>query len=534
MMRHMTTSSVRSAFTLTEMLIAVAILSVVILATSTIFGTAQRVASVSEANSDLVQQAAAIERRIRRDIQGISTDGFLAIQCVAVENGINLADNGQLLDPDQPEFFEGTSIPVRIRCDQMIFFTNVKEPSTRFLQSYRASGEEGDGLAPVEGAAAMVYLGHGVQMPVQPPRASVDGASLWDHDRQSEPIYPWTFDSEYPVLPTGDVPIITPPVSRWVLTRRPVLLADDDLLGVIDNTQLANNYPSVSSPWDCNGVDPSYANANCNLFRTNDVCEILTPLLFSEGVSNGRVDISSSEFDDIRRDACVSWRELGLETESPNLPSPLVRKDEIVDAMFFGYPRGEREVPSMLNMDQMLRNNVLAGNLSDFRIEWTWSDGVGRDLTVSDSDFPGGLPGVVVNGNQQPWFGLGNVAVGSDVIGEPVFSAVNDSNNNIEVFPGSVAGVLRYGAVFGYNRDRAFLRGGDDRPIALPGDNGSDSLVFADTMGSSGEDAGDQQFVNTYTPWPSAVRITMRLHDPGNVIAGGRVFQFIVPLPKQD
>jgi hypothetical protein len=53
-------------------------------------------------------------------------------------------------------------------------------------------------------------------------------------------------------------------------------------------------------------------------------------------------------------------------------------------------------------------------------------------------------------------------------------------------------------------------------------------------MGSTGETVGDQQFVNTYSPWPSAVRITMRLHDPGNVIAGGRIFQFIVPLPKQD
>ena len=47
---------------------------------------------------------------------------------------------------------------------------------------------------------------------------------------------------------------------------------------------------------------------------------------------------------------------------------------------------------------------------------------------------------------------------------------------------------------------------------------------------------GNNNYVyqNTYSPWPTAVRITMRLHDPRNVIEGGRVFQFVVPLPKQD
>ena len=76
-------------FTLTEMLVAVAVLAVVILATSTIFSTSQRVASMGEANAELIQQASAIERRIRRDIERMSSDGFLAIQCVGVRNDVN-------------------------------------------------------------------------------------------------------------------------------------------------------------------------------------------------------------------------------------------------------------------------------------------------------------------------------------------------------------------------------------------------------------------------------------------------------------
>ena len=36
-----------------------------------------------------------------------------------------------------------------------------------------------------------------------------------------------------------------------------------------------------------------------------------------------------------------------------------------------------------------------------------------------------------------------------------------------------------------------------------------------------------------YTPLPSALRITMRLHDPLGRIEGGREFQFIVNLPQR-
>jgi hypothetical protein len=36
-----------------------------------------------------------------------------------------------------------------------------------------------------------------------------------------------------------------------------------------------------------------------------------------------------------------------------------------------------------------------------------------------------------------------------------------------------------------------------------------------------------------YTPLPSALRITLRLHDPLGRIEGGRDFQFIVELPKR-
>ena len=84
----------RAAFTLTEMLIAVAVLLVVILATSSIFSTAQRVSSLGEANSDILQQANAIERVLRNDFNRITRDGFFAVQCVGVPNDINFDNRG--------------------------------------------------------------------------------------------------------------------------------------------------------------------------------------------------------------------------------------------------------------------------------------------------------------------------------------------------------------------------------------------------------------------------------------------------------
>jgi hypothetical protein len=55
------------------------------------------------------------------------------------------------------------------------------------------------------------------------------------------------------------------------------------------------------------------------------------------------------------------------------------------------------------------------------------------------------------------------------------------------------------------------------------GFNQTDPSVTAFSAGNRGP----------YTPLPSALRITVRLHDPLGRIEGGRDFQFIVELPRQ-
>jgi hypothetical protein len=69
--------------------------------------------------------------------------------------------------------------------------------------------------------------------------------------------------------------------------------------------------------------------------------------------------------------------------------------------------------------------------------------------------------------------------------------------------------VYSYQAIFGPNGDQPF------REVRVPG--GTERVLR-----------------NDYTPWPTALRFTITLHDPKLALAQGRVFQFVVDLPKAD
>jgi hypothetical protein len=48
----------------------------------------------------------------------------------------------------------------------------------------------------------------------------------------------------------------------------------------------------------------------------------------------------------------------------------------------WGWPRSERSAPSMNRADLMTTAGTLAGNCSWFQVDWTWSEGTGRQLTA--------------------------------------------------------------------------------------------------------------------------------------------------------
>ena len=151
----------RRAFTVVELLIAVVVMLAVIIATSKIFNTASKVSSTGEANADVLQQGTVIEEQMRRDLERLCRDGYMAIQCVAVRNDVNQvispSANAPLLNPQ----LDANAI---LRCDQIVFFTAGTETSARWA----GPGDLVSGGGGQQSRGARVYYGHGVQFPSLP------------------------------------------------------------------------------------------------------------------------------------------------------------------------------------------------------------------------------------------------------------------------------------------------------------------------------------------------------------------------------
>ena len=603
------TRSLRAAFTLTEMLIAIAVLLVVILATSSIFSTAQKVSSLGEANSDILQQANAIERVIRNDFQRITRDGFFAVQCVGVPNSINLAETGRLLDASRPADAE-------IRSDQLFFFTEGLAASTRALDTYANASSDQVGLdkpAPAQSYFSSVFYSPGVQVKIQPYQDDPTGGDILDIDRerlentQNEGLYPWSYlpagqlpFQRWPsaATATSNVPLLPESTENWILCRQSTLLGDDDGSRGTGGSDVGNTgeyYMSGDNAGDPNSAPSVFYNAPDGL-------------RFQPSLINSRVDIAATERDTLRQEVCYFWNDdsdwgfngsnQGGDDDFFASPTDLVKTNQVLDAMYYGYPRGELRAPSMQRIDTMLTNAVLGPNVSDFRVEWTWGDGVGRDKDVSFNDsgqkLLGGLPGVVlegtvlVNGGSTPWFGLSDEAIGSAPanafmsgsnapenaggcsgwshigdpgrratsgggaggdavrIGPPVGTELgsgtyfiddpfglqtNETLAHIEYGDGAGCdpgqNIRRYGAVFGFNGENAILRAPTGEPYVF---DGGEPGLGSRIVGSGNNGRG----VSTYTPWPTAVRISFRLHDSEARLEGGRAFEFIIPLPRAD
>jgi hypothetical protein len=95
-----------------------------------------------------------------------------------------------------------------------------------------------------------------------------------------------------------------------------------------------------------------------------------------------------------------------------------------------------------------------------------------------------------------------------------------DGEEPASAFPGQPV-VREYWATFGANARWPLLRGRDLISGAADPDTQSiqpDGLLDPDP---------------SYTPWPSALRISMILHDPGSNIEQGKLVQYVIELPKE-
>lgn len=461
----------RQGFTLTELMIAAAVLLVVILAAGRIFSTASAVTGMGEAAGDVLVEIASVDTQIRADFERLAPEGFFMIRCVEIPNNVN----GALLDPTLPP-------TATVRSDQLIFFINgVQSPSTLRVGEFVNSKPQG--------TVARIYYGHAFQVP-RSPGATQQGGTVTTIDPPvdllNNPLVPWNTGTtssirtrfeggynvdDFPASSGGTTLDLTQPqAAQWILARQPVLLVDD-----------ADNAPAEYLGQVATAPDIAHA-----------------------VIVNGRIDAAITQLNDIRQlvqgfNGATAWFD---------------QRAIISSALF--YPRAERIAPSPNRMDKALTNHVLAGGCSSIIIDWTYKDGVGRVRNEYGTVL---TPGVTIPASaEQPWFGLdvnaerGVKSLEQWLINDP-FNAAGTPiyPQNIErpttLTPTGAAlqskGATVYEAIFGYNQSEP-LAPGNTPHIALG-----------------------------YTPWPSSLRITMTLHDYRNRLEAGRRIQFVVDLPQR-
>ncbi|MCP4833707.1 MAG: prepilin-type N-terminal cleavage/methylation domain-containing protein [Phycisphaera sp.] len=540
-------------FTLTELLVAIVVLLVIILAVGRIFGTASRVVKQGEANADILQETAAIEQLMRRDLARISDEGFLLIQCIGVRNDV-MGDlgGGPLLDPSKPADHI-------FRCDQMAF---IKEDLaiSRQTQGMSSFSEQPNGTytgaTPTpQSVASLVYYGHGVSFPnfgqgvdqlidvvpdprIQPWFRPFPADARVDVQRWPQGTsFPGTYNASQPAAP------------NWVLARQETLLADDG-----------------------DGNPSSYLAPAAIRNSATD--------LFDQAMESGRVDVVASDLRRLREE---------LEDRGADAPG------YVAESLLNYRPRAEKRPPTLDRSDVLLVANTLASNCSNFVIDWTWSDGIGQDLDLDldigfdpsqspadQRDFKGAFRGVSFNGGARsgigfeqrdvvfeaprsvPWFGFADANSSSgnpnldvnfaseflssgDFKSDPVrFHAPIAYHPNNAIFRnaapseeflglgslqpvaiGNIEGpvvdrpfgpnveIYRYRAYFGLNGKEPFVLDSQGRPL---------------TQVLDGAESAWPVYRSDYTPWPSAIRVTATFHDSRGAIEGGRLVQFTIPL----
>ncbi len=323
----------RRAFTVVELLIAVVVMLAVIIATSKIFNTASKVSSTGEANADVLQQGTVLEEQMRRDLERLCRDGYIAIQCVAVRNDVNQvispSANAPLLNPQ-------LDASVILRCDQIVFFTAGTETSARWA----GPGDLVSGGGGQQSRGARVYYGHGVQFPSLPndPTSNPPGSNpnsiikpiitgVSPAPSGLKQVVPWTwFDPltyqlgwQFGTTTQTAGPRVLanqPEARQWVLARKSVLLTDDGGRPIyypeprnlpLAGTQGPSSAPSIfgdRSYTAAAGSDPSYFQE----LRDRNRISLSTNLIPSPVLQSGWVDIAASDFGKVRREMSPTLR----------------------------------------------------------------------------------------------------------------------------------------------------------------------------------------------------------------------------------
>ncbi len=187
------------AFTMIEILVTVAALSVIAVGIASIFGTVQKTIAAGKSTSVLTQYANEIERQLRDDFANMTRDGFFVVHHQRAGGGANIP------------LFEGLdSNPRARRIDQLVFFRKGEFSGQR---PALVSGIE------ARSDSAMVWYGHGQLRP-----ADLNPASAYRR--------PNAADQNNVTTALLGLPVAGNPnryASDWTLLRKLVLLANPEV-----------------------------------------------------------------------------------------------------------------------------------------------------------------------------------------------------------------------------------------------------------------------------------------------------------------
>ena len=550
----------RRAFTLIELLVAILVFLAVLLASGRIFSATSEVAGIGEALNDNQSDLNAIERQLRQDVASMSREGFLAIRCVSVRNDCRLAENAAAgyLDPSLPP-------DAILRADQMVFFKYGFEGSQNYLY-----GEGGNKQG--EGPVSRIYFGHGYQLgPVRRQPDGVGQATVYDaspnQGNQPGPIGPWMdrglLGGNRPMIrqnmglpQTGftnapanySVPVPAFPADQWLLCRQAIFMADDD-------------YSLVSADPEQNAAGPYFYlrgggayNGNSNPYSGG---VIQSPSIFlrdfgpggfggsapSTNVSilTGRVDSSSMELDDMRR-GLSNFADYfdGGDTSGDIDGAPDNRQvhwnvaSSYLQQYGLFYPHAERAASNMGRFALPPTRHVISSACSDVRIEWTWPAGAGQldfdgDGQPDDADNSDSLDPFEIgfrHSGRTPWFPFMNEAGQFGGLALQQYTTPDNEDSWSWSWDPEFA-------------DNAPLVGNVER-FPSPDDRNLSGAasVYESTFGFNQSDVidgvpGDYEYIGDATPWPSAIRVTIRVHDRAGRLTGGRQAQFVIDLPEE-
>ncbi|MEO1583647.1 MAG: type II secretion system protein [Planctomycetota bacterium] len=285
----------RRAFTLTEALVAVIAVAIISVGLAAIFAsvgdTVQRGRQISAIN----QYAAAIERRIRNDLAGVTRDGFLVIRNEYA--GFANEDPRDQLIPLSDESLDSRRLR---RIDELLFFARGDFTTAR-------GSIDGTTAAP-RSTDARIYYGHGERQ--------VEGAEGFFRPFLSDPNAanvqgaerPWSLGLvKYPGLPALGAQNPNRFAGDWTLLRHATLLktpslpfndgsfTDDEINLLSDNRLQIGRQIAADSVFRSEAFwgEPTDAGN----FQDFSIREIDNPPTFPSGV----VDIATESFPEIRR-----------------------------------------------------------------------------------------------------------------------------------------------------------------------------------------------------------------------------------------